>query len=96
MPHSAPPSPIALERFRRGWTQTDLAARAGRSLGTIHRLERGEMPLLDTARRVAAALDSDVERLFPDLSSVQRGGRAAPGTPSAQASAVGVGRHVEV
>jgi len=95
VPHSAPPSPIALERFRRGWTQTDLAVRAGRSLGTVHRLERGEMPMLDTARRIAYALDTDVEQLFPDLP--QSEGRAAPGTPSDnKLTAAGVGPHAEV
>ena len=64
--HSATPSPIALERFRRGWTQADLAAHAGRDRGTIHRLERGEQPLLETARRVADALGVSVTDLFPE------------------------------
>lgn len=89
MPRSAPPSPIALERFRRGWTQADLAAHAGRGRGTIHRLERGEMPLLDTARRVADALDTDVSDLFPEQAhkDESRAANAAPVTSPAAGTA---------
>jgi len=46
-------------RRRRGWRQTDLAARAGVSAATIGRIERGHIATLalDTMRRVAAALE---------------------------------------
>ena len=62
----AAPSPIALLRFVRGLSQSELAAHAGLCRETISRLERGEVPRLDTARAVAAALGVDLALLFPE------------------------------
>src|SRR5688572_12132802 len=56
-------STIRAVRVRRGWRQSDLAARAGVSPATISRLERGHPGslTLDMVRRVASALDVRVE-----------------------------------
>lgn len=49
-------------------SQTELAARAGCHLNTIHRIECGQsIPDLPLAGRVAAALATDVVALFPEL-----------------------------
>ena len=67
MPLAPPaPSPIALVRFVRGLSQSDLGELCHVSRDTISRLERGELPRLDTARAVSAALGVDIPTLFPD------------------------------
>jgi transcriptional regulator with XRE-family HTH domain len=56
-------SAVRAVRVRRGWRQTDLAARSRVSPATISRLERGHPGslTLDIIRRVAAALDVRVD-----------------------------------
>lgn len=56
-------------RRLRGWTQTQLAERAGVSLKTVNRLERGVAgaPGVDTLRRLAEAMGTPAEQLFPEL-----------------------------
>ena len=71
-------SPIALLRFVRGQSQSDLAAQCRVSRETISRLERGELPRLDTARAVSAALGVDIPILFPENEE----GAPLAGTPS--------------
>lgn len=49
-------------RTAAGWTQAELAARAGVSRATVARIERGEATVtLATLQRVAAALGQRVE-----------------------------------
>lgn len=49
-------------------SQTELAARAGCHLNTIHRIECGQsIPDLPLAGRIAEALATDVVALFPEL-----------------------------
>ena len=49
-------------RIRRGWTQTELADRAGVALNTIVRLEKGRaFPSLVTLRAVAEALGARID-----------------------------------
>lgn len=66
-------SPEIAERVRRyraerGWTQAELARRAGVSRGTVSRIELAlERPLGRTARSLAAALGVEVERLLGAL-----------------------------
>jgi ribosome-binding protein aMBF1 (putative translation factor) len=51
------PSDIAAARRKRGWTQEELARRAGTTQPAIARLERGRThPRLETLRRLAEAL----------------------------------------
>ena len=55
---------LAIMRFSRGMTQEELAERADVAKNTVQRLERGELPTLKVAIRVAEALDADVSTLF--------------------------------
>jgi len=48
-----------------GLTQMDVAVRAGVSIATVVRLEGGDVPRLDTAQKVAAALGTNVDQLWP-------------------------------
>jgi len=48
---------VARVRLARNWSQRSLAARAGVSLPTVSRLERGQSVGLDVFLRVAGALD---------------------------------------
>jgi Predicted transcriptional regulators len=52
-------------REARGWSQHDLAMRAGMTAKTIHNVERGRGPSLDTAMAIAAVLGQPVEEIFP-------------------------------
>lgn len=56
-----------LERARReaGWTQAELARRSGVTQPMISRAERGKSPLVSHAVRIARALSTSVEALFP-------------------------------
>jgi transcriptional regulator with XRE-family HTH domain len=57
---------LRLARECRGWTQTELAQAAGMRQVQVSRLERGlRQPRLETARKLADALDTSVDRLFP-------------------------------
>jgi len=60
-------SRLAAERMIRGWTQAELAARAGMEQANISRLERpGALMRIETARRLAAALGlDDYRELLP-------------------------------
>ena len=53
------------ERDARGWTQADLAARAGVSRKTINTIENGVfVPSTITALKIAEALGRQVEDVF--------------------------------
>jgi putative transcriptional regulator len=57
---------LRLARECRGWTQAELADAAGLRQVQVSRLERGlRTPRLETARKLADALDTSVDRLFP-------------------------------
>lgn len=51
-------------RTYRGLSQTALAEAAGVRQATISAIEKGSVPRLDNARRIAEALDCDVDDLF--------------------------------
>jgi len=51
-------------RKRRGWTQEELAKRAGVRRATIHALERGASPRLDTLEKLAQAFGVKVSQLL--------------------------------
>jgi transcriptional regulator with XRE-family HTH domain len=52
-------------RQEHGWTQAELAERAGLSANYVARLERGELgPSLFVAFRIAEALETQVESLI--------------------------------
>jgi len=51
-------------RAYRGLSQTELANDAGVRQATISALEKGSAPRLDNARRIAEALDCDLDDLF--------------------------------
>lgn len=63
------PSNLALLRIVRGWTQSDLAHRCGRSRRTIVNLETGvHRPRLSTAAALAEAFGiDDPATIFPGL-----------------------------
>lgn len=55
-------------RAARGYSQETLARAIGKTSNSISRIERGVIdPALDTAFRIAKALDTTVEKLFPEL-----------------------------
>jgi transcriptional regulator with XRE-family HTH domain len=58
------PQKVRQLRMTLGWTQPDLATRAGISKGTISNLERGRRPSLRTVRWVAEALRVRVQDLL--------------------------------
>lgn len=61
-----PPIPLTVWRVARGWTQQDLAERAGLTKRTINRIERRHgRPTLQTAATLATVLRVDIESLFP-------------------------------
>lgn len=51
-------------RKRRGWSQEELAKRAGVRRATIHALERGASPRLDTLAKLAVAFGVKVAALL--------------------------------
>lgn len=54
-------------RAQRGWTQADLAARAGVSRQTINSIEKGKFdPSLPLAFRLARMFDLAIEEIFED------------------------------
>lgn len=57
---------IKLRDFRGGITQEDLAARSGVGIDTIRKLEQGvrQSARLDTLRKLAKALDTELDRLL--------------------------------
>ncbi|EGD55320.1 helix-turn-helix transcriptional regulator [Gordonia neofelifaecis] len=60
------PSPVKAARSRAGLRQADLAAAVGVSRQTVVSLERGDYaPSVYLAIRIARALSSSVEELFP-------------------------------
>ncbi|ALG85816.1 helix-turn-helix transcriptional regulator [Gordonia phthalatica] len=63
---SEAPSPVKAARGRAGLRQADLAAAVGVSRQTVVSMERGDYaPSVHLAIRIARALDSSVEELFP-------------------------------
>jgi ribosome-binding protein aMBF1 (putative translation factor) len=59
---------IAKERRRRGWTQTQLAAKARLSASDVSRIETGRMrPYNVQAERLARALNLRVESLLDEV-----------------------------
>ena len=60
------PSPLKLHRLAAGLDQGTLGARVGITRQLVHRLETGQTePRLDLARRLALALETDLNTLFP-------------------------------
>jgi DNA-binding XRE family transcriptional regulator len=62
---------LAHIRARAGLTQEELAKRAGLSVDTIKRIERGSnRPILLTQYAIAQALGMEREEVFPDAAEV--------------------------
>lgn len=58
-------NPLRVWREYRGMTQPELAEKAGVSQGHISELEKtGKAPTLDMARRIADAMNCDIDDLF--------------------------------
>jgi transcriptional regulator with XRE-family HTH domain len=76
-------SPLTLARLARGFSQEELAERAGIARETISRLETGAAsPRLTTARALVRVLDFDLELLFPAFAMKDE--CPADGRPSTQ------------
>ena len=70
---------LRLARQIAGWSQQDLAERAGVDIGLISRLERGlrgRRTSYETLVRIARALHVDVEELFPVADVATKGDAA--------------------
>lgn len=50
-------------RLQRGWSQEQLAEVSGLSVRTIQRVERGQIPSLESAKALAAVFEIDLNRL---------------------------------
>ncbi len=59
-------------RERAGMSQTDLAIAAGIHPSTLNRVERGVNPNMQTAKRIAVALDCQIAKLFPKAEQLRR------------------------
>jgi putative transcriptional regulator len=57
--------PLRLVRLASGYSQDELAARAGLARTTISLLESGRTPTLESARRLSRALGTPLDVLFP-------------------------------
>ena len=74
-----PASPLRIYRVARGYTQRQLAARAGVTQHTIANLERRKYsPQAFTATRIAEVLEVSVSALFPKGTSTKAGIRHTP------------------
>jgi DNA-binding XRE family transcriptional regulator len=63
--HTTEPAALRIYRHFRGLSQGELASRCGLAEATISRLERRRnIPSLNTATRIAAALDLPIELVF--------------------------------
>lgn len=62
---STSPRPLARARAARFWTQSELARRAGVSVATVIRAEDGQSVSLISQARLATALGSSLDELFP-------------------------------
>lgn len=63
-------SRLLIARRRLGILQSELASRAGLSQATVSKIESGSArPSIVSALRIAAVLQTDVERLFGHLAS---------------------------
>jgi len=58
-------SHLAFLRRARGWSQTELASRAGLSRNTVEMTEAGRTPRRSTRLKLAAVFEVDPEALFP-------------------------------
>ncbi|MAQ99766.1 MAG: XRE family transcriptional regulator [Oceanospirillaceae bacterium] len=58
-------------RLKRGWTQSELAEMAGVTPRTIQRIERGQIPGLETARALAAVFEVDLNLIRPEEHDMQ-------------------------
>ena len=66
MAEAQPLTWLRLAREAKGWTQAELADEAGVNQVQVSRLERGiRQPQLRTAQKLADALGTSVDRLFP-------------------------------
>lgn len=64
---------VAFYRLRNGWSQKELASRAGTSQSYIARLEAGDIdPQVSTLKRLAAALDVQPSELLDAITGAQR------------------------
>jgi putative transcriptional regulator len=60
-------TPLRVARIARGWTQAQLAEIVAVHRHTIQHLENGHrVPSSENAERIAEALDTTVDRLFPE------------------------------
>ncbi len=59
-------------RFRKGWTQAELARRAGLTQGYISQIEHGKaIPNLLVAERLATVLEIPIQNLLKKVSDEQ-------------------------
>jgi transcriptional regulator with XRE-family HTH domain len=59
-------NPVVLARAGKGWTQSELASRAGVGVSTVKRAESGVVPSRIVAAKLSLALGVGVDVLFPN------------------------------
>jgi len=60
-----PVGPVERARRARGWRLKDLAAAAETSISTVSRIESGYIPARELQERIASALETAIEVLWP-------------------------------
>lgn len=63
---SADEHPVRIARNARTWDLKDLAEHCGRSMSLLSMIEHGYVPRPATRHRIADALETTVELLWPD------------------------------
>jgi len=58
--------PVHRARERKGWRLEDLARAIGRSASMLSNVEHGFVPKPETREKIANALDTTVDALWPD------------------------------
>lgn len=79
---------VRAERSRRGWSQGELATRAGLDRSTVYGIERTHRPNLETVEKIARALGLPVSALIhaETASSVGNAGESIPHVSDAGSS----------
>lgn len=83
-------------RRAKGWSQDQLAEISGVSVRTIQRLEKGELPALETQKAIAAAFDVTIEEFTTTVSEETPASATQPKTAIVRLGWMGLLGHVGI